>query len=76
MKRDQMRMNAALGLVDSDEETDKLTPAEMQALMKKVRGKKEDGEEEKVETSGMGFDKAKVQIRAKPNANSINPHRL
>jgi len=30
MRRDQMRMNAALGLNDSEEEDNKLTPAEMQ----------------------------------------------
>ena len=25
---------------------------------------------------GLGFDKAKVQIRAKPTATEVNPHRL
>lgn len=42
MKRDQARMKAALGLADSDEEEQKLTPAEMQMLLKKVRGNKEE----------------------------------
>ena len=40
MKRDQMRMNKALGIEDSDHEEDKLTAAEMAQLLKKVRGKK------------------------------------
>jgi hypothetical protein len=42
MKRDQQRMNAALGLTEDDGDKDKLTPAEMEMLLKKVRGNKED----------------------------------
>ena len=68
-------MQAALGIVGEDQDQDKLTPAEMQALLKKVRGCKE---EVKVESSatGLGFDKMKVEIRARPGTKVENPHRL
>ena len=68
MKRDQARMKAALGLNDSDEEEEKLTPAEMQMLLKKVRGNKEECQQVETGAAGLGFDKLKVEIRARPDA--------
>ena len=55
-------MRAALGMGDSDEEDEKLTPAEMQMLLKKVRGNKEEGAapENDKSAAGLGFDKTKV----------------
>ena len=62
MKKDNARMRAALGMGDSDEEDEKLTPAEMQMLLKKVRGNKEEGAapENDKSAAGLGFDKTKV----------------
>lgn len=58
-KMDQDRINAALGITEPEDE-EKLTEAEMQELMKKIKAKK-DGIEEKNETAvGLGFDKLKV----------------
>ena len=70
MKKDNARMRAALGMGDSDEEDEKLTPAEMQMLLKKVRGNKEEGvpAENDKSAAGLGFDKTKVEIRARPHA--------
>lgn len=69
-------MNAALGYVIKDEE-EQLTPAEMQLLLKKIKG---EGKEDMVKIAGdaigLGFDKTKVEIRAKPTAEVNNPHRL
>ena len=49
----------------------------MQELLKKVRGKKEeDPIKNDKEAVGLGFDKAKVEIRARPSAKGENPHRL
>lgn len=60
IKKDQDRMNAALGITEEEEEADKLTPAEMQLLLKKIRGNKEDLGTTETGNIGLGFDKAKV----------------
>ena len=45
--------------------------------MKKIKMKKEGYEEPPApDAIGLGFDKAKVEIRAKPSARMDNPHRL
>lgn len=77
MKRDQERFNAALGIT-AEEEDDKLTPAEMQVMLARIKGKKEDNGfvENDGAAIGLGFDKTKVEIRAKPSAKVDNPHRL
>ena len=79
MRRDQERFNAALG-ISSVEDEEKLTSAEMQMLLARVKGGKEEGgfvggigESGAV---GLGFDKTKVEIRAKPSTKMENPHRL
>lgn len=43
MKKDQLRLSAALGDIEDDEDQEKLTPAEMQMLLKRIRGNKEEG---------------------------------
>ena len=49
----------------------------MQLLLKKIKGEgKEDMVKIEGDAIGLGFDKAKVEIRAKPTAEVINPHRL
>jgi hypothetical protein len=78
MRRDQERMNVALGIGPQEDE-EKLTPAEMQMLLKKIKGGKEDAGMAVAEESaaiGLGFDKARVEIRAKPTTKVDNPHRL
>ena len=40
----------------------------MQELLKKVRGSKEQPMKVEAEAAGLGFDKMKVEIRARPNA--------
>ena len=57
-------MKAALGLTEMDDE-EKLTEAEMQELLKRIKNKDEMSEGSP-DTLGLGFDKTKVQIRAKP----------
>jgi hypothetical protein len=77
MRRDQDRFNAALGI--TVEEDEKLTPAEMQIMLARIKGGKEDGgfvENSEGATIGLGFDKTKVEIRAKPSTKVDNPHRL
>lgn len=45
--------------------------------MKKIKIKKEGNEEPSLpDAIGLGFDKTKVEIRAKPSAKLNNPHRL
>ena len=75
MRKDQERMNAALGLAGEEEE-ETLTPAEMQLLLKRIKGGKDEGAAGESAAIGLGFDKAKVEIRAKPAAKIDNPHRL
>lgn len=48
----------------------------MQELMKKLKMKKEGYEPPSENNIGLGFDKTKVEIRAKPSAKVDNPHRL
>lgn len=76
MRRDQERMNSYLGLTEEDEHKEKLSPAEMQLLLKRIRGNKEEFTEEVAGPIGLGFDKSKVEIRAKPTTKEDNPHRL
>jgi hypothetical protein len=66
----------ALGIDDLEEKEKKLTPAELQALLKKVRGNKEEPAPIESSATGLGFDKMKVEIRARPNAKSYDPHKL
>lgn len=48
----------------------------MEELKKKIRkGEGEDGEG-KMGGEGLGFDKLKVEIKARPAIDSTNPHRL
>ena len=64
IRRDQQRMNAALGLTEMDDE-ERLTEEEMKELLKRIRNK--DGDEGLPhESVGLGFDKTKVEIRARP----------
>lgn len=79
MRRDQERFNAALG-ISSVEDEEKLTPAEMQMMLARIKGAKEEsgfvaGTSESGAV-GLGFDKTKVEIRAKPSTKIDNPHRL
>jgi hypothetical protein len=59
-------MNSYLGLTEEDEHKEKLSPAEMQLLLKRIRGNKEEFTEEVAGPIGLGIDKSKVEIRAKP----------
>jgi hypothetical protein len=79
MRRDQERFNAALGISPADDE-EQLTPAEMQLMLARIKGGKEEGgfvaPGSEGGAVGLGFDKAKVEIRAKPSTKVENPHRL
>lgn len=48
----------------------------MQILLKRIKGGKEDGPVIESNAIGLGFDKTKVEIRAKPTVKTDNPHRL
>ena len=45
-------------------------------LLKRVRNKEGTAEEAESETIGLGFNKMKVEIRAKASDKAYNPHRL
>ncbi len=46
-------------------------------LLKRIKGGKEEGATQTNPSAvGLGFDKTKVEIRAKPSAKVDNPHRL
>lgn len=45
-------------------------------LLKRVRGDKETFQDSGSDTVGLGFNKLKVEIRAKPTDKTSNPHRL
>lgn len=67
-------MNVALGNGEVEDE-EKFTEEEMAELMKRIKNKN-NGFEAQNEAVGLGFDKSKVQIRAKPSAAPINANKL
>ena len=71
-------MKAALGMTEMEDE-EKLTEEEMKELLKRIKNKDGNGDSSQVESfgaMGLGFDKTKVQIRAKPNLNTEGAMRL
>jgi hypothetical protein len=74
MKRDMERMNSALGNNEVEDE-ERFTEEEMAELLKRIKNKNNGVEVEK-EAVGLGFDKTKVEIRAKPSVAPLNANKL